>query len=1772
MADASIDQLRISIEAKAASAKSELRGLSNDVGSLKSKVGPAADSLEKLSAALGSVGSKRSAANTLGGVANAVKKLDGVKVSSSLANQINRISSSISGLGNVSALNTLAKGVGELQGKNVESTLGSRLKRVAEGANALNEAKIEPSKVHQLAEVLNELSKVKSSSISTTINALRRLPEAAQALHNTDFKQVAEDARQLSTALGPLPQKISAIRSSYSGLGSQASRNLRTITSATDEAASHTESFRQRLANLASTITVFSIVRNGMKAIAGSIGSLINEANKYIEDMNLVNVAMGDYAGQAKEYANQVYQALGIAPQDFLRSEGTFTTMARGMGIATDRAATMGQQLTQLSYDLASFYNISESDAIEKVQAGLAGQIRPLRELGFDLSEAKLKEEAMAMGIDENVESMTQAEKAMLRYKAMLTQVSWAQGDMARTLDSPANALRVFQSNVRNAARSIGSIFLPMIKAIMPAAIAAAKVVATLANMIANLTGGAQISAVNYGGGTSVGGGGGDDGASLPSGGGDTGGSGGGGGSKNPTAKKYKGIGDAAKQAAKEVKELKRQVLSFDEINKLSDNTSKALGGNGGSGGSGGSGGGSGSGGSGGGGGTGAGGGGGSMPIQTYDFLGNAKGIGDDIFNALMDVAKRAAMALDPLYEAVKQTVDAIGKQFEGLDIAGAMANELVAAVNLFSNFARNVVEILGPIAVAFNFPETAAYAFDLAAQMMNTFSAALNGVGTMVGNFSREAILPLVAWIGDKLRGAIKVCIDVLSSWQTWFIQNTQALANLGKAAGDGANLVLSLARAVADPLFDAAAAAFEGLNTGIQNILTTLVNSDAAIVMAHGLGAALAAWALGGALESGLNGISTAFTNLANTIAIHNAKANQTRGVYDGLRGAVTNLHDSAWLLSQEMGTALAPALQRVQDFSGKVNDKLSDMAVKFVYTKSGVNGFKNGLTESNRVVDRARNYHDKLRESLDSNVKKLADARVSARNATSEYKRLSGNAGLLETAHAKLAAKIATANEKIQRGKTEMDAAKLSSSAFATQEDASAIATQGLGTSAAGAAAKIAAGTAAKGAASAASVALSAVEKAAAAATGMLSAAMNAIPGMVLATILGELIAHFSDLTNWVRNVANGFQHLVKDVPVLSWLGKLVGAIGNVVGWLGDMWGKLTGTADATGKVTDTTKEANKVLSEEQQRIKDNVDSINEYDKSHNNLRDAIKLSGYSVKGWAKHLEDIGTTFDDLKSKQDQFTQNTINSFDKIDTSSQMSLSDMENNLRSNIETQKQWSQDMQQLMHDTGLSSNDALIQALEEGGPAKFSAALHELVTSGSAKEQEFADLGKQGGDVLCASMGQALSGGKATVTSAGSGLADAAAKGASSEGSKSKAKSAGKGVGDSVAKGVSGSKASAKKSGSDVASAAADGASSDSAKSKAKSSGKKLSDSLASGVTSGKQSAVKAAQSVSSDVATAFSKSTSSAKSAGSKLGKSFVSGVSSTSSSAKSAADKVRSAATSSLSSSTGTNGARNAGKNLGDSFVSGVSSKKDAASRAGKSVANGAKDGIGSPSAYRAGQNFGYGYGDGISSTWSYVYRSAWNTAMAAISAVNSAQASASPSRVMKRSGRWFGQGYGIGIDDTKSFVSKKAAGIADAAIDSVGNMEAAGKRLGSSLGNGFASTFDGSRMADTVSSAIGSTYAAARTAIARRSFSLDTNVTTSHAGGPVTVDDAAMRAIAEAVERGMLSVSMGGGSNEAGGSETLVLRVDGEELARATARGRDSLRRRGVEIEFD
>ena len=232
-----------------------------------------------------------------------------------------------------------------------------------------------------------------------------------------------------------------------------------------------------------------SVGINTIKKVSKVISSAVKKSMDYTENMNLFSVSMGQYASGALEYAEKVSDTLGIDTSEWIRAQGVFMTLATGFGVASDRANTMSKNLTQLGYDLASFYNLSTDDAMQKLQSGMSGELEPLRRLGYDLSQAKLEATALELGINKSVSAMTQAEKAQLRYYAIMTQVTQTHGDMARTLDDPANQMRVFKAQCSMAAREIGNVFIPALNAIIPYGIALAKVIGTIASSIAGLFG-----------------------------------------------------------------------------------------------------------------------------------------------------------------------------------------------------------------------------------------------------------------------------------------------------------------------------------------------------------------------------------------------------------------------------------------------------------------------------------------------------------------------------------------------------------------------------------------------------------------------------------------------------------------------------------------------------------------------------------------------------------------------------------------------------------------------------------------------------------------------------------------------------------------------------------------------------------------------------------------------------------------------------------------------------------------------------------------------------------------------------------------------------------------------------------------------------------------------------------------------------------------------------------------------------------------------------------
>ena len=345
-------------------------------------------------------------------------------------------------------------------------------------------------------------------SIDTLIETLDKLKKATSG---------ACGLGAVSDKMGEVADKMSKIKSVNLGLSAVNNKSAKSF-------------------SLLGTKALFGAV--SLQKVANVVSSWIKESNDYVENLNLFTVAMGKYAGASQEYAETVGEAMGIDPSAWMRNQGVFMTLGTGFGVASDRASTMSQQLTQLGYDISSFFNIKVEDAMQRLQSGISGELEPLRRLGYDLSQAKLEATALSLGIDKAVSSMTQAEKAELRYYAIMNQVTTAQGDMSRTLDAPANQLRILSAQFTQAGRAMGNIFIPALNAVLPYVIAATKVLRELANSVANLFG-FTLPEVDYSGITS-------------------------------------GASDASAvldEATESAKKMKKTLLGIDELNVLGDNS-----------------------------------------------------------------------------------------------------------------------------------------------------------------------------------------------------------------------------------------------------------------------------------------------------------------------------------------------------------------------------------------------------------------------------------------------------------------------------------------------------------------------------------------------------------------------------------------------------------------------------------------------------------------------------------------------------------------------------------------------------------------------------------------------------------------------------------------------------------------------------------------------------------------------------------------------------------------------------------------------------------------------------------------------------------------------------------------------------------------------------------------------------------------------------------------------------------------------------------------------
>lgn len=431
----------------------------------------------------------------------ALESAKNIKISSSIANQLNALNAALA---------------------NVRWTDGDKLRTLADG--------------------LRPLSELGKANMTTFINQLRKLPTVIEELEKADIDKFTQQMKELAAAMKPFADEMQRVSNGFSAFPSRIQRLIRS-----------TEQYNNTVRRATNSTSAWGTVVNGLKfgtmiyglrRLASMIGTAVTQSNAYQENLNLFTVAMGEYVQEAFDYGQTVSEVLGIDLSDWIRNQGVFDTLLTGFGNTADRAALMSKNLTQLGYDISSFFNISVEDAMQKLQSGIAGELEPLRRLGYDLSDARLQATALSLGIDKSTQSMTQAEKAELRYYAIMTQVTSAQGDLARTLESPANQLRILSAQFNMAARSIGNIFIPALNAILPYAIAVVEVIREIADAIASLFG-FELTEVDYSGITA--------GAS-------------GAGS----------MADSLDEAAGAAKKLKQYTAGFDELNVFSPDSGSA--------------------------------------------------------------------------------------------------------------------------------------------------------------------------------------------------------------------------------------------------------------------------------------------------------------------------------------------------------------------------------------------------------------------------------------------------------------------------------------------------------------------------------------------------------------------------------------------------------------------------------------------------------------------------------------------------------------------------------------------------------------------------------------------------------------------------------------------------------------------------------------------------------------------------------------------------------------------------------------------------------------------------------------------------------------------------------------------------------------------------------------------------------------------------------------------------------------------------------------------
>lgn len=605
MSEASIDRISIQIDANS---KKASKGLDNLIASLQ-KLQNCANNLSGISAKL----------QTL---ANSIRTISTIKLTNikSLSKSISRLGEMVKEFNSIEDVNTskiqsvsqIFTSFSDVPSNRITSYLKSikQLPQMIAEINSMPE--IDRSKLKSVAESLNAFSAVSDGGkAGGMLKSLKQIPDIAQKINSMDMDNFTSGIKKLSAALEPLALQADRIKGMFNGIPNSISRAV----TGNNNLKSSNSSLQKSFSSLTGKITIFigklTAIYYGAYRVINVFKKCFDESSSYIENLNLFNVTMGKAAKSSLEFAESVSEALGIDPSEFIKYQGVFNRMVSGFGTAADKSLLMSKNLTQLGYDIASFFDVDIDTAMEKLESAMTGQIKGVKEYGYNLSVAALQETAYALGLKEKVSDMTEAQKAQLRYITLIQKSNEIMGDMGRTINTPANSLRILSEQWTQLKRAIGNVISMVAIKLLPYIQAFVKLCTEGANYLAKLWG-FELPEIDY--------------SSLTA----------GANALEETSDGFDQVSESAKETAKQISTLagfdELNILSFSKNSKEDDDESKTpsydLG----------------------------------IELPQYDFLEGLDSQSDRIYQKMKEGLKKVIDKLKELWEWIKKNKDFLGK------------------------------------------------------------------------------------------------------------------------------------------------------------------------------------------------------------------------------------------------------------------------------------------------------------------------------------------------------------------------------------------------------------------------------------------------------------------------------------------------------------------------------------------------------------------------------------------------------------------------------------------------------------------------------------------------------------------------------------------------------------------------------------------------------------------------------------------------------------------------------------------------------------------------------------------------------------------------------------------------------------------------------------------------------------------------------------------------------------------------------------------------------